>query len=310
MQNPYSSLRRPKWVKDMQSSTGLLLFVLPGLIITFIYHYLPIYGVQIAFRDYSVRRGIWGSEWVGLEHFQRFFASANFTRILWNTFILSLYSLLAGFPVPIILALILNSFRWKRYRKAIQTVAYAPNFISIVVLCGMLTIFLSPRIGFINRIIELFGSNAINFLGEEKLWRHIYVWSGIWQSAGYGSVIYFATLSGVSPEYHEAALVDGASKFQIVRHIDFPFLLPVATVLLILNVGSIFSIGFEKAFLLQNPLNTGVSEIISTYVYKVGIRNNEMSFSAAIGLFNSIINSTLLILVNWIISRFSDDTLF
>lgn len=311
LSNTLERRKRPRWVQNMLSSTGLLVFfVLPGMIITFIYHYIPIYGVQIAFRDYSVRRGIWDSTWVGLQHFERFFRSANFTRLIKNTFLLSLYSLVAGFPVPIILALFLNSFRWKKYRKVIQTVAYAPNFISTVVMCGMIILFMNPRNGMINQIIGLVGAGPINFLGEESMWRNIYVWSGIWQSAGYGSIIYFATLSGVSPEYHEAALVDGASKWQIIRHIDFPFLLPVATILLILNVGSIFSVGFEKAFLLQNDLNTGVSEIISTYVYKVGLINNEMSFSAAIGLFNSAINSILLILMNWITSRFSENSLW
>ncbi|MFV0504455.1 MAG: ABC transporter permease [Lachnospirales bacterium] len=303
-------LRQPKWLKNMLASTSLLLFVLPGLIITFIYSYLPLYGVQIAFRDYSARAGIWGSRWVGLEHFQRFFSSANSMQIIWNTFSLSLYSLIAGFPIPIILALLLNSFRHKRYRKVIHTATYAPNFISTVVMCGMLMLFLSPRVGLVNNILEFFGVSPINFMGEESMWRHIYVWSGVWQTMGYSSVIYFATLSGVSPEYHEAAYVDGASKFQIIRHIDFPFLIPVMTILLILNCGSLFSIGFEKAYLLQNNLNLNVSEIISTYVYKVGLRNNEMSFSAAIGLFNSVINSVLLIFVNWITSKISDNSLW
>ncbi|WP_242985302.1 ABC transporter permease [Vallitalea okinawensis] len=296
--------------KKIANNFDLYLFVLPGMIITTIFHYIPLYGVQIAFRNFSARKGIWGSAWVGMEHFQRFFDSASFEMVLWNTFALSLYSLIAGFPIPILLALFLNSFRHKRYRKVIQTVTYAPNFISTVVMCGMLMLFLSPRIGIANHIIGLFGVEPINFMGEQSMWRHIYVWSGVWQTAGWNSVIYFAALSGVSPEYHEAAVVDGASKLQRMWYVDLPFLIPVITILLILNCGSILSIGFEKAYLLQNPLNLNVSEIISTYVYKVGMIDNDISFSSAIGLFNSVINAILLISVNWISRKISENSLW
>ncbi len=296
--------------QKLRPNFDLYLFVLPGIVITFIFHYIPIYGVQIAFRDFSARKGIWGSNWVGFEHFIRFFNSAYFTKLLWNTFILSLYSLVAGFPIPIILALLLNSFRHKRYRKVIQTVTYAPNFISTVVMCGMLLLFLSPRVGIINSLMDLFGVEPINFMAKQSLWRHIYVWSGIWQGTGWASVIYFAALSAVSPEYHEAAIVDGATKLQRIWHIDIPFIIPTATILLILNCGGILSVGFEKAFLLQNDLNLGVSEIISTYVYKMGLVHNDMSFSAAVGLFNSVVNSILLITVNWFARRVSDNSLW
>jgi putative aldouronate transport system permease protein len=297
------------WAK-INESKALYMFCLPGIIITLIFHYWPLYGIQIAFRNYSVRRGIWGSAWVGLEHFVRFFNSPNAGLIIWNTFVLSIYSLVAGFPIPIILALLLNSFRHRGYTKVIQTVTYAPNFISTVVMCSMIILFLSPRVGWVNKLIELFGVDAINFMGQRTMWRHIYVWSGVWQGMGWGSVIYFAALSGVSPELHEAATVDGATKFQRILHIDLPSITPVMVMLLILSFGSILSIGFEKVYALQNPLNLNVSEIISTYVYKVGIINNDPSYSTAIGLFNSVVNAILLITVNSISRKLSDNALW
>lgn len=289
---------------------ALWMFVLPGLVITFIFSYVPLYGVQIAFRDYVPSLGFTGSPWVGLKHFQRFFNSPYFVTTLKNTFILSVYSMIAGFPIPILLALGLNAFRHKRYRKVIQTVTYAPNFISVVVMCGMLTLFLSPTTGFINKIIEMLGGTAVNFMAESAWWRHIYVWSGVWQSMGWNSVIYFAALANVSPDLHEAAIMDGASKLQIIRHIDIPSIIPTAVILLILDCGSILSVGFEKAFLLQNPLNKGVSEIISTYVYQIGIVDNNPSYSSAIGLFNSAVNAVLLIIVNKIADKAAGISLY
>ncbi len=288
----------------------LWLFVLPGIILTFIFSYIPIYGVQIAFRNFNPRLGFWGSEWVGLKHFTRFFNSPYFFMVVKNTFILSLYSLIAGFFIPIMLALMLNALRHRRYRKVIQTVTYAPNFISTVVMCGMLLLFLSPSIGVVNKFIGLFGYDPINFMGEVSAWRHIYVWSGVWQGMGWSSIIYFAALSSISPELHEAAIVDGATKFQIIRHIDIPSIIPTATILLILSCGSILSIGFEKVFLLQNDLNLGVSEVISTYTYKVGLVDNNISYSSAIGLFNSVVNAILLVSVNWISRKVSDTSLW
>ncbi len=294
----------------MRKNWELWMFVLPGMVITFVFSYVPLYGLQIAFRRYSAKKGIWGSPWVGLEYFIRFFESPYFWTTLRNTFLLSIYSLIAGFPIPIILALMLNSFSHKRYRKVIQTVTYAPNFISTVVMAGMLILFLSPRIGIVNELLSVFGIPSINFMAEKGMWRHIYVWSGVWQNTGWNSVIFFAALAGVSPEFHEAAVVDGASKFQRLLYIDFPAILPTATILLILNCGSILSIGFEKAFLLQNDLNLSVSEIISTYVYKVGLRQMDMSYSTAIGLFNSAVNAGMLILVNWTANKLSGTSLW
>jgi putative aldouronate transport system permease protein len=306
---PEKRLEKPVLTRILQSRE-LYLFCLPGILVMLIFHYWPLYGAQIAFRAYSVRRGIWGSPWVGLQHFIRFFNSPNAVQIILNTIVLSFYSLAAGFPIPIVLALLLNSFRHKRYTRVIQTVTYAPHFISVVVMAGMIILFLSPRFGAVNKIIGLFGVQPINFMGERTIWRHIYVWSGIWQGMGWSSVVYFAALSGVSPELHEAAKVDGATKFQRILHIDLPTILPVAVMLLILNLGSVFSVGFEKAFALQNPLNLGVSEIISTYVYKIGIIQNDPAYSSAVGLFNAAVNAVLLITANSISRRLSDNALW
>lgn len=310
MKQPKNNKKQMNFVKNLKKNYPLWLFVLPGIIITFIFSYIPLYGVQIAFRNFNPKLGFFGSQWVGLQHFIRFFDSPYFFTTIRNTFVLSFYSLVAGFPIPILLALLLNSFRHKRYRKVIQTVTYAPNFISTVVMCGMLLLFLSPRVGVINSVIVFFGGEAINFMGEKGLWRHIYVWSGVWQGMGWSSVIYFAALSSVSPELHEAARMDGASKFQMVRYIDFPSIIPTATILLILSCGSILSVGFEKVFLLQNDLNLSVSQVISTYVYKVGLIDNSISYSSAIGLFNSAVNAILLITVNRISKKLSGISLW
>ena len=300
-----NALHKKSLVEKINNNGDLWLFVIPGIVITFIFSYVPIYGIQIAFRHFSAHKGIWGSRWVGMENFIRFFESPYFLLTLKNTFILSLYSLVAGFPIPIILALLLNMFSHKKYRKVIQTVTYAPNFISTVVMCGMLLLFLSPTAGIVNRIISIFGVAPINFMAEKNMWRHIYVWSGVWQSMGWNSVIYFAALSSVNPELHESAIVDGATKMQRILYIDLPTILPTITILLIMSCGSLLSVGFEKVYALQNDLNLSVSEIISTYVYKVGLLQNDMSYSTAIGLFNSVVNSILLILVNWISNKLS-----
>jgi len=298
------------FLQTMKVDWPLYVFCLPGVVLTFIFSYIPMYGVQIAFRNYNGKQGIWGSPWVGLKYFTRFFKSPFFSQTIGNTLILSLYGLLVSFPIPIIFALMLNAFRHARYRKVIQMVTYAPNFISTVVMCGMLILFLSPSVGVINTVIKGLGGEAINFMGKKDYWRHIYVWSGIWQGMGWSSVIYFAALSGISPELHEAAQVDGASKFQIVCHIDFPSILPTAMILLIMDCGSVLSIGFEKALNLQNDLNLSVSEIISTYVYKVGLIENNMSYSSAIGLFQTVVNLVLLVTVNTISDKMSGNSMF
>ena len=304
------SAKKSKLWRNVKNARYIYLLIFPAIVFYIIFNYIPMYGVQIAFRRFNAKQGIWGSTWVGLRYFQRFIESPYFVRTVSNTLILSIYGLIVSFPIPILLALMLNSFRHKRYRKVIQTITYAPNFISTIVMCGMLILFLSPSVGIINTVIKSFGGEAINFMAKKEYWRHLYVWSGVWQGMGWSSVIYFAALSGISPELHEAAKCDGATKFQIIRYIDFPSILPTATIQLILSCGSILSIGFEKAFALQNDLNTSVSEIISTYVYKVGMIDNNMSYSSAIGLFNTMVNLVILIIVNKAADKMSGTSLF
>lgn len=309
-QKPVVSSGRQRWGPYLRENYDLYLFILPAAIALIIFSYWPIYGIQIAFKDYVAGEGFTGSAWVGLKHFTRFFESPYFGLLMKNTLILSVYSLVAGFPFPIILALMLNSMKAKRYRKVVQTVTYAPYFISTVVMCGMILLFLSPRSGAINQIIASLGGERINFMAKPEYFRHIYVWTGIWQSTGWSSVIYFAALSSVSPELHEAAIVDGASRFQRIIYIDLPSIMPTVIMLLILNFGSLMSVGFEKVYLLMNNQNSSTAEIIATYVYKMGIQNNDVSFSTAIGLFNSAINVVLLISVNWVAKKISNNSLW
>lgn len=299
-----------KLLKYLRNNYQLYLFLVPALIYLAVFQYAPLYGVQIAFRDYTPKLGIFGSPWVGLAHFRTFFGSFYFKELLVNTLALSGLTLLFGFPLPIILALLLNQLPGKRYRKLVQTVTYAPYFISTVVICGMLYVFLSPSSGLVNHIIVAFGGKPVNFMGEAKYFRGIYVISEIWQMTGWNTIIYLAALSGVSPELHEAAVMDGAGKLQRIWHIDIPGILPQAMILLILNVGSIMSIGFEKAFLLQNDVNAVNSEIISTYVYKMGIQQAQHSFASAVGLFNSVINMILLLIINWLSGKLTENSLW
>lgn len=296
--------------KKMRENYMLYLFLLPALLYVLFFSYAPLYGIQIAFKDFSAYKGIWDSPWVGLKHFSTFFSSYRFWLLLKNTLVLSLYSLLAGFPIPIILALMLNYVKNHRFKKYTQTLTYAPHFISTVVLVGMLSMFLSPSSGFVNTLLNKLGMDSVYFFGEASLFKHVYVWSGVWQSSGWGAIIYIAALAGVSPELHEAAVIDGATKFDRVKHIDLPALMPTAIILLIMNAGSVMSVGFEKAFLMQTDLNLNASEIIATYVYKVGMQNAEYSYSTAIGLFNNVINLIILVLVNQLAKRFSETSLW
>lgn len=264
----------------------------------------------IAFKDYNVVQGIWGSEWAGFKYFRLFFENPNFWPLVKNTLILSLYALVVGFPIPIILALLLNEVRQGIFKRSVQLVTYAPYFISTVVIVSMLTLILSPRLGIVNDVLAMFGLESINFLGEPGMFRSVYVWSDVWQHAGYNAIIYIAALAGVNPELYEAAKVDGASRLQKIIHIDLPSIMPVMVIILILNVGNIMAIGFEKVYLLQNPLNLATSEIIATYVYKVGLLNANFSFATAVGLFNSVINLILLLSVNSIAKRISNNSLW
>lgn len=286
----------------LKDNWQLYLLLLIPVLITIIYKYGPMYGIQIAFRDFTPSGGITGSKWVGLKWFERFFSSPNCWRMIKNTVLLSLYSLLWSFPVPIILALALNQLRFHKLKRVVQTVLYAPHFISTMIICGMLRIFLSPSGGLINLI---FGT-SIDFLNQSSMFRTIYVASGIWQEAGWGTIIYLATLSSVDTSLYEAAKVDGASVFQRILHIDLPALVPMAVLQLILSASNLMNVGFEKVFLLQTDLNIETSDIIAVYVYEQGIQRTQYSYTTAIGLFNKAVNIILLIIVSRIAKKASD----
>lgn len=288
----------------------LYLLLLPTVIYFLVFKYGPMYGVQIAFKDFIPTEGIWGSPWVGLEHFERFFTSFQFGTLLRNTLWLSVYALIISFPLPVFLSLIMNQFPVLRYRRLVQTVIYAPTFISTVVLVGMINVFLSPRSGFVNHMIVLLGGQPINFLASPDWFPSIYVWSGVWQGTGFATIVYMAALASVDVALHEAAIIDGANKWQRVRHVDLPAIMPTIIILLILAVGNIMNVGFEKALMLQTPLNKPTSEIIQTYVYSLGIQRAQYSYSAAVGLFNSVVNLILLVSVNRFARRISDTSLW
>ena len=286
------------------------LLVAPALAYIIIFKYVPMVGAQIAFRDYSVVLGMWKSPWVGLREFNRFFQSPSFWRLIRNTLSISVWGLTLGFPAPIILALALNSVKSHSFKRTVQMVTYAPHFISTVVMSAMIIIFLNPRIGFIGKGFDFITGKMTDFMGIANAFKFVYVFSDIWQHAGYGAIIYMAALSGISPALYEAARIDGASRLQKIRHIDFPGILPTVTILLILQAGEIMNVGFEKVYLLQHPLNLPASEIIATYVYKIGIINASFSFGSAVGLFNSVINFALLISVNWVARRLTEHSLW
>jgi putative aldouronate transport system permease protein len=268
------------------------------------------YGIQIAFKNFIPTKGVLGSPWVGFDHFVRFFESYYFWDLIWNTLSISLYELAVGFPIPIILALAFNEIRGGFFKKMAQTVTYAPHFISVVVMAGMIITFLSPSSGIVTHMLEWLGFDAPDFLTDPRWFKTMYVLSGVWQSAGWGTIIYLAALSGVDPGLHEAAIIDGASRFQRVRHINIPTIVPTMTILLILNMGSLLGVGFEKILLLQNSLNMGASDVISTFVYRSGLVDAQYSFSTAIGLFNSVINAFVLVVVNQIVRRTNENSLW
>lgn len=279
-----------------------LFFMLPPLILLIIFKYIPIGGILIAFEDYSPIAGVFGSEWVGLKHFTRFLSSPDFMNLLMNTLKLSLYGLLWGFPIPIIVALLLSRVKSEKIRKNIQLILYAPNFISVIVISGMIILFLSP-VGPINQIL----GTTINFMTKPEAFRTIYIASGIWQGAGWASIIYTAALSNASKELTEAAIIDGANVFQQILNVDLPAIKPIMAIQFILSAGSIMSIGFEKALALQTSLNLPTSEILATYVYKMGLQMGDYSFSTAVGLFNAVINVILLIVVNTSVKKMNKD---
>lgn len=296
-------------IKKIKKHWQLYLIIAVPLIYVFIFNYIPMYGVQIAFKDYKFTSGILGSKWVGLKHFKNFMSSYQFLRLLLNTMGLSLYQIIAGFAPPIILAVSLNYCFNKYAKKTVQMVTYMPHFISTVLVVSMLNQLLSTT-GIINNIIKALHGTPIQFLGEPALFKSIYVWSGIWQSTGYNAIIYIAALASINQELYEAAIVDGASILRRIWHIDIPGILPTAIILLIMSTGSVLNIGFEKVFLMQNPLNVQTSDIISTYVYKMGLVSMQYSYSTAIGLFQSIVSLILITAVNAISRKFSETSLW
>ncbi len=301
---PAAALARPGKTlgQRIMDNWQLYLLLLVPVVLTFVYKYIPMYGIQIAFRDFKASQGYLGSEWVGWYWFERFFSAPTFARMIKNTVLISLYSLLWSFPVPIILSLMINQLRSAKYKRVVQTVLYAPHFISVMVICGMIKIFLSPSGGLLNLIL----GTQVDSLTQSSAFRTIYVASGIWQDAGWGCIIYLATLANVDPGLYEAAKVDGASVFQRIRNIDLPALLPMAILNLIMAAGGLMNVGFEKVWLLQTDLNKATSDVIAVYVYEQGIQNAKYSYSTAVGLFNTVVNIALLLIVNKIASKVSD----
>ena len=296
----------------IKNNWQLYLFLLVPVAYIIIFAYVPMTGVQIAFRRYSARLGMWGSPWVGLSHFKKFFESYQFVRVVSNTFTLSVLSIVVSFPIPVIFALLMNSFESQVYKKVSQTIVNLPHFISVVVLVGMMFQVFNANTGLYgNLMYALTGNKPPDLFAKPENFRAMYIWSGVWQSFGWGSIIYLAALSGVSAEMHEAAIIDGATRFQRILYVDFPSILPTITIMLILRMGSVMSIGFEKVFLMQNGLNLSLSEVISTYVYKVGLTGtSDFSYSTAIGLFNSLINMALIAGVNFIARRLGETSLW
>jgi len=295
-----------KILNSIKKDYLLWLMVLPAVIEVFIFHYIPIYGVQLAFREYDFSTGGFGGKWVGLKYFIQFFNSYQFKNILWNTFFISITNIIIGFPIPIILAILINQLRNQRTKEFLQTIVYMPHFISTPVMVGLLIVLLAPNTGIISKFLDaLFGIGNLNLLGEPRAFVPLYVLSDVWQHAGWNSIVYLAVLSNVDLELYEACKVDGGGRWHTIRYIELPTLVPTMLILLVLNLGSILGVGFEKIYLMQNPLNIRVSEVISTYVYKMGLLSAQFSYATAIGLFNTVINFTFLSIGNRISKKFT-----
>ena len=287
--------------RRIRQNWQLYLMLLPVIVYFLLFCYGPMYGLVLAFKDYKVLRGIFGSPWANpwYKHFERFFLSPYFERVITNTVTISAQSLLYGFPVPIILALCINEVRNRKYQKIVQNVTYAPHFLSVIVLVGLIKSFTNTDYGIVNLLIRNFGGEGYNWMQRADLFRPLYIGSGIWQNAGWDSIIYIAALSGIDPQLHESAMIDGANRWKRIWHINLPGLMPTIIILLILNSGYIMSVGFEKVFLMQNDLNLSSSDVISTYSYRIGIESAQYELATAIGLFNSVVNCALLVCVNW-----------
>lgn len=296
--------------KNVRDHYALYILALPALIYMLIFCYGPMYGILIAFKEYNGALGIWGSPWVGLEHFKRFINSVQFVTTMKNTIWLSIYGIVVGFPITIGFALMINSLECLKFKKTVQLVTYVPHFISTVVMAGLVLIFLESPNGLINHILSLFGLEPIDFMARSDFFDDIYTWSGVWQGTGWSTIMYLSALAAIDPQLHEAATIDGANKLQRIWHIDLPGIMSLIVIRLILRFGQVMSVGFEKVLLLQNPLNLTTSEIVQTYTYKIGMGGGEFSFSTAIGLFNSIINFILLIIVNFIAKKVGEEGLW
>lgn len=280
------------------------------LVYLIVFCYVPMFGLQLAFREYDPLEGFFGGDWVGLANFTRFFQSYVFKSVVTNTLVLSFYYMAVNFFVPVLLAIAINEVANTRFKKAVQLITYAPYFISVIVLVAIMQQVFSPHIGLVNNVIKAMGHDAVQFMGNPKYFRHLFVWSGIWQNMGYGSVVYIAALTAVDPQMYEAATVDGASRLKKIIYIDLPALAPTMVVMLIMSFGRLMSVGFEKVYLMQNQVNISVSETIQTYVYKVGLINSDFSFSTAVGMFNSVINLVLIVIVNKIAARLGETSLW
>ncbi len=297
-------------LKRISRAWQLYVLLAPAIIYILVFKYWPMYGVQIAFKNYNPVDGFTDSPWVGLTHFIRFVSSYQFGQVVGNTLWIAVLGLLVAFPIPIILALLVNQLQSERFKKFTQTVLYSPAFISTVVVVGIMFVVLSPRSGLVNNAIQLGGGEPIFFMGSAEWFRPIYVISDVWQNAGFSMIVYLAALAAIDPALHDAAKVDGASKLQRIRHIDLPGIMPVMTILFILAIGNLLNVGFEKALLMQTPLNISTSEIIQTYVYHAGLQQAQFSYSAAIGLFNSLLNLALLLVFNTVARRANQATLW
>ena len=296
-------------IRMVLSRWQLYALLAPAVVTTLLFHYYPIYGIQIAFKNYRNSRGIWGSSWVGLKHFQSLFSYVNFDDILRNTISISLYSI-AVFPCAVIFALMLNEVRNLRFKRGVQMISYAPHFISTVVVVSMLQIFVQRSNGLINNVIAMLGGERIDFLSIPQYFSTIFVWSGVWQNLGWNAIVYIAALAGVSAELLEAARIDGANRLQIIWHVNLPHIFPTIVTLLIISTGSVLSVGFEKIYLMQNSLNLDASRVISTYVYEMGIENAQLDFATAVGLFNNAVNIAILLIVNTVARKISKISIF
>lgn len=288
----------------------LYILLIPSLIYLIIFSYWPMYGLQIAFRNYNPVKGFTGSAWVGMKHFIRFFNHPDFWRLIGNTLTITVYRLLANFPIPIMLAIMINEVRNRPFKRVVQMVTYIPHFISTVVLCGMVALFMDREVGIFNIIGNKLGADSVAYLTVPAYFKHIYVWSGVWQHAGWGTIIYLASLSQVDSEVTEAALMDGVTRMQRIWHVDLPHLRPTIVIQFLLSIGSLLSIGFEKALLLQNDLNMEASDVISTYVYRTGLLGGQFSYTTAIDLFNTVINLLLLLVFNWLSRKLTETSVY